>query len=66
MKPIYCIEEWIDQSERVRDDSIIFDLWKIGKCPIVTEYESEEQFIEAIIEKIKAAGVISKVFIRNN
>lgn len=68
MKKIYCIEQYHDGDEPVRDGGFwesIEDPWKIGRFPIVQEYDDEEKFKSDLMALINDGNVISKVFVKN-
>ena len=67
MKKIYCIEEWVQEDERVRDGGFwgsIEQPWKIGMTSRILEYDNEEEFKDYLMSIINSGGVVGRVFIK--
>ena len=66
MKKIYCVEEWMSESEPVRGWSCYdpFRLWSVGKFSFITEYEDEEEFKKSIVNRIDNCVPITNIFIK--
>ena len=65
MKKIYCIEEWVQEDERVRDGGFwgsIEQPWKIGMTSRILEYDNEEEFKDYLMSIINSGGVVGRVF----
>ena len=67
MKKVYCIEEWVRESERVRDGGFWGNIecpWKLGMTDTIQEFDDEEEFKNYLKSILDDSGVVGRVFIK--
>ena len=65
MKKVFCIEEWLNDDERVRNGGFWGSLeqpWKAGLTSYVREFDNEDDFKDYLMSIINDGGVIGRVF----
>ena len=67
MKKVFCIEERLNDDERVRNGGFWGSLeqpWKAGLTSYVQEFDNEDDFKDYLMSIINDGGVIGRVFMK--